>query len=340
MPDLPPPVVHAAAPLRIDLAGSGGLPALALGQPATALTVTLALAARVEIRLGGRTIRLGVAEPQQHVTLASPSDLSYDGLLDQHKAALNMLPVTGGLEMLTRGDAPDAAGLGSRAAINLAILAALARCRREVYDSTELAGLAVSLQETELGRSSVRLDTWAVALGGPRVLATDGGGVTARPAAAAERGAELEKRVVLVPLDRSRAGGIRQHAVVERLATGDRATADAVSVLEDSVLPAAGALEAGDWGGLVGIFQQVWPAQLQLDPVLAAAPARGLQDRLRAAGALAWKVTSGGRGGTLVVLCEADQRVAVAGAARDAGCVVLAAAPGAGVRVWEEDAAA
>ena len=339
MPDLPPPVVHAAAPLRVDLAGSGGLPTLALGQPASALTVTLALAAHVEIRLGGRTIQLRAADGE-HVTLDSPAGLVYDGHLDEHKAALNMLPVTGGVEMLTGSDAPRAPGLGSRTATCVAMLAALARCRREAYDGPELAGLAVSLEEAELGRHVSRLDAWCVALGGVGLLSTDGDQVTAHPGAPDGAAQELAARAALVALDRSRAGGVRRSAVVQALAAGDPATTHAVRVLEEMVQPAADALRSGAWERLAEVFDASWAAQQQLDAVLSAAPARTLLDRLRAAGARAWKVTSGQRGGALLVLCEPECRNDVGAAARECGCTELAAAPGAGVRIWEEEASA
>jgi galactokinase/mevalonate kinase-like predicted kinase len=309
---------------------------MALGQPSSALIMTLALAARAEVRLGGRTIRLGSAQPQEHAAFVSVSDLDYDGRLDEHKAALNMLPVTGGLEMLTASDAPGAVGLGGGAARRVAMLAALAHCRRESYDGAELARLARSLQEEELRQPANPLDAWAVVCGGVVVVSLTGGEASARPVALVGGGRDVAARTVLVPLDRSRAGGLRRPSVLQALAARDPETVAAVRALDDLVEPAAGALESGDWKVLAAVYDETWTVQRRLDPVIAAPPGRALQDRLRAAGALAWKATSGSRGAALLVLCDPDRRETVAAAARESGCPALSAAPGPGLRVWEE----
>lgn len=337
MRDAPPPVVFAAAPLRIDLAGSGGLPTVAAGRPSAAVTVALSLNVRAEIRLGGQTIRLSALDEDERVTVSSPAAITYDGRLDRHKAALNMMPVTGGIELLTSRDVPGAAGLGADTAANVAMVAALAHCRRERYAPSELATFAVALEREELGRPGNPIDAWAAAIGGALEIRAAGEDVETNLVTNDSTVVDdLARHLVLVPLSRSRAGGIGGEAVARALAAGDAATAEAVGALEDLVAPAVTAVSAGAARELTGVFDQAWAAQRRLDAALSAAPMRSLEERLRAAGAWAWKLTTGSGGGSLLVLCDPAGRGRVETAARTEGCVPCIVAPGDGVRVWEE----
>ena len=67
----------------------------------------------VECIEGGGKIRLHAEDMNQRLTLESASQLQYDGRLDLHKGALNMLPVTGGVEIISRSEVPAGSGLGA-----------------------------------------------------------------------------------------------------------------------------------------------------------------------------------------------------------------------------------
>ena len=124
MPAPPDYIVRARAPLRVDFAGDGtDVPLFAGEHGGAGVAVALSLSAHVEVRLGGRMIRLRGEDPDDRVTLDSPAALTYDGRLDRSKAALNMLPVTGGIELITWVDAPPGSGLGRRGALATALLA-------------------------------------------------------------------------------------------------------------------------------------------------------------------------------------------------------------------------
>lgn len=330
-------MVRAAAPLRIDLAGSGGLPTLAAGRPSQAITVALSQSAYAELRLGGGSIRLCALDRNERLALPSPAAITYDGHLDRHKAALNMLPVTGGLELITTRDLPGAAGLAADAAVSVATLAALAHCRRESYAPVEIAGLAVALERDELHAGGSPLDAWAVALGGAlhiRTSATEAEATAVTEDTSAV--ARLVECLLVLPLSRGLAGGVCGVPVARALAGGDRAIAAAVRALEDLATPAAAAIAAAALDRLGEVFREAWAAQRQLDPVLGAAPMRALEARMEQAGAWAWKLTGGDGGGSLVVLCDPARRPHVEAAVRSAGCVPVAAALGHGIRVWEE----
>jgi galactokinase/mevalonate kinase-like predicted kinase len=330
--DAPPAVVHATAPLRIELAGSGALPGITRGPATAALTMALTLTARAELRLGGGTIRLSALDHDQRVTLRSPTAIAYDGTLDHHKAALNMLPVTGGIELLTGSDVPGAAGLATETATTVAMLAALAHCRQERYDAADLVELVLALERDELRRVGNEFDAWAVTLGGAREIRSAAGRLETHPVTDNSHVLDrMTRHLLLVPLPRSHAREVRSN--------GGGAAAEAVTVLDSLVAPAAAAILAGAMEELAQVFAAAWAAQLRLDAALSTPPMHALENRLRQAGARAWKVTAGVGGGSLLVLCDAHRRDGVEAAARADGRVPRAVAAGGGVRVWEEPAA-
>ncbi|HWP39079.1 MAG TPA: hypothetical protein VNL18_16140, partial [Gemmatimonadales bacterium] len=300
-------------------------------------TVALSQSVHAEVRLGGGSIRLSALDRDERVSLPSFAGLTYDGRLDRHKAALNMLPVTGGLELITTRDLSGAAGLAADAAATVATLAALARCRRESYAPAEIAGLAVALERDELHFAGNPLDAWAVSLGGALHLRAAASEVEATAVVEdPSTVARLLGYLVVLPLSRGLAGGVCGACVARALAAGDRAIAGAVETLENLVAPVAAAIASAAPERLREVFQRAWGAQRQLDPVLGAAPMRELEGLLEQAGAWAWKLTAGEEGGCLVVLCDPAHRARVEAAARSAGCVPVTAVLGDGLRVWEE----
>ena len=94
------------------------------------VSAALNLYAYAEFHTGGERISLVAEDMLERVSVTRPSDLEYDGKLDLHKAAINMLPVTGGIEVLTRTDVPPGSGLGASGALDVALVASGAdRCR-------------------------------------------------------------------------------------------------------------------------------------------------------------------------------------------------------------------
>jgi D-glycero-alpha-D-manno-heptose-7-phosphate kinase len=318
-PAASPLTVRARAPLRIDLGGG-------IDPDGAMVVAAISLAVHVEVLLGGRTIRLRAEDRDQRVTLSSPSSITYDGRLDRPKAALNMLPVTGGIEMLTRVDAPDDSGLGVPGALNVALVAALALCRQERYNAAELAELAWTLETTELKRPLDREDTYVPAFGGVHLVTRREGRVEGRAVdVTADRLADLAAHLIVAYLGRGYVSGT---------GTGNREARVADSGLATSV---ATALGAGDWRRLGQVFDEHWHRQQRLDPLLSAPPTRAIVETARAAGAWGLKATTARSGGSLLVLCDPRARSQVVAALRDRGAVLLPCAfDPAGATSWTE----
>jgi D-glycero-alpha-D-manno-heptose-7-phosphate kinase len=339
VPAPPDYIVRARAPLRIDFAGDGtDVPLFAGQHDGAGVAAALSLSAQVEARLGGRTIRLRGEEPEDRVTLDSPTGITYDGRLDRSKAALNMLPVTGGIELITWVEAPAGGGLGRRAALATALLAVLCECRREPYAAQDLAELAFQLEAVELKRFAGRQDPWIATLGGIRAFRFSGDAVSERavalePAALAELNAHL---LLAHPARPSGSDRARRYPW-DRYAAGDAAVMAALASLRDAVEPMTRALEAGEWQRVGELVAEAGRQCEALDPIWSAGPTRAVVGAAAEAGAWGVKPTGPRSGAGLVIVGPRERREAIAGAVRARGWTLLDATLAAeGVTVWLE----
>jgi D-glycero-alpha-D-manno-heptose-7-phosphate kinase len=338
-------IVRSRAPLRIDFAGGWtDVPVFAAAEGGAVVNAAVDLQVHVEFLLGarGQTIRLHAEDLGEHVTIQSSGAMAYDGRLDLHKAALNMLPVTGGIEILTRSDAPGGSGLGASGALDVALLAGLARMRREPYEPGELAEMGFQLETQELGLLGGRQDQYAAALGSFHELRFDEDGVAVRRLALDEAAArDLERHLLLVYTGHSHfSSGTHAH-VWQGYAEGDDDVTAALLALRELVAPAVQALEAGDWQALGDAVDENWRQQQRLHASITTPKIATIEAAARAAGAWGLKATGAGAGGCMVVLCPAAARESVAAAVIGAGAEVLEMAFAFdGVTVWEEEDAA
>jgi D-glycero-alpha-D-manno-heptose-7-phosphate kinase len=324
----------------VDLAGGGSdVPLFAAKHGGAAVGAAISLSVHVEIRLGGNGIRLRSEDRDRRATVPQPSAITYDGTLDAQKAALNMLPVTGGIEILTRSDAPAGAGLGERGALDVAVLGALANCRNERFDSGELAELAFQLETQELRRSSGRQDPLVSALGGVQVLEAGSAGVQSRSVSLApDRLAEGSAHLLVVYLGRAYGAESAARRVWEAVAGGEVSVVEALTGLRDLVAPMVESWQQGDWRRAGGLLVDAARYYAVLDPIWSAPPTVKLVAAMREAGAWGVKPAGPRAGASLLALGPRESRRKIASAAMDHGGVVLdCAITTEGARVWRED---
>ncbi len=317
--------VHTRAPLRIDFAGGWtDVPAFADRHGGVVVNAAISCYVHVDFLPGGGTIRLHAEDRKEHVTIPAPHAIRYDGQLDLHKAALNMLPVTGGIEILSRSDAPSGSGLGASGALDVALLAGLARLRGDEYAPDELAELGFMLETGELGLAGGRQDQYAAALGGFHEFTFRDGAVHVRRLALdAEAAASLAQHLVLAYTGQSHFSPATHDRVWDAFAQAEAGVSEALVTLRDVAPPAAAALEAGAWRQLAELVDTNWVAQQRLDATIATPKIRGLEERARRAGAWGLKATGAGAGGCLVLLCPPERRAAVAEALHTGGAEIL-----------------
>ncbi len=330
--------LHARAPLRIDFAGGwSDVPAFADVEGGCVASAAIDLFAHVEVLLGAGRIRLHAVDFEEHVTVPTSRDIHYDGTLDLHKAALNMLPVTGGVEILTRSDAPGGSGLGASGALDVALLAVLARARNEQYEPEELAELGFHLETRELGLLGGRQDQYAAALGGWNRMDFGVDAVSVQPIAAdADVMQDLARHTVLVYTGHSHFSSVTHEAVWSAYHSGDVTISTALRQIRALATAAADALRAADWQQLARVVDDNWVQQQRLDWSIATERTQAIERAVRDAGAWGLKATGAGAGGCLLVICPAASREGVWHAAAAAGGTPLDYGfATSGVAVWE-----
>jgi D-glycero-alpha-D-manno-heptose-7-phosphate kinase len=330
--------LHARAPLRIDFAGGwSDVPAFADAEGGCVVNAAIDRFAHVEVLLGAGRIRLHAADLGEHVTVPTSRDINYDGRLDLHKAALNMLPVTGGIEILTRSDAPGGSGLGASGSLDVALLAVLARARNEQYEPAELAELGFHLETRELGLLGGRQDQYAAAFGGWNRMDFGAEAVSVRAIAAdTDVMRDLARHVVLVYTGHSHFSSVTHEAVWSAYQSGDVTISAALRRIRALATTAADALEAADWQQLARVVDDNWAQQQLLDWSIATERTRAIERAVRDAGAWGLKATGAGAGGCLLVICPASSRERVSQAAAAVGGTPLDFGfVSSGVAVWE-----
>ncbi len=336
--------VHTRAPVRIDFAGGwSDVPDFADTEGGAVANAAITLYAHVECVLGGNGYRIHARDIGERVFIRAPADVSYDGKLDLHKAALNMMPVAGGVEIITWSDVPAGSGLGASGSLDVALLQALAWCREEEYDSAELAEMGFLLETSELKMAGGRQDQYAAALGGfHEMVFGAGSGVEIRPMQITEdAAAELAEHLTIVYTGQSHFSSQTHDRVWASYHDGGGGVKEAIHTMRDLVAPVRDAINAGNWQELAGLIDENWKQQQRLDATISTNATRVIESAVRAAGAWGVKATGAGAGGCLIVAGPAEKRGDIAVAAESAGGQVLQwAFDFAGVTSWraEDDA--
>jgi D-glycero-alpha-D-manno-heptose-7-phosphate kinase len=317
-----PAVVHASAPLRLDFAGGWtDVPPFSTREGGVVVNAAISLSVHVELGLGGSGITLAALDLNETASYPNAAGLVTDGHLDLHKAALRMFPVSGGVRVTTRADAPPGSGLGGSGALDVALVAALARARGEHVSERELAEHGWYLEAVEARMVGGKQDQFAAALGGCQRLAFRDPDVGVEPITLDEAfAAALARQTVLCYTGRSRVSGATIARVMARYADGEPAVGDALRRLKDTAHEMGEALRAADLARVGRLLSENWRHQQALDPGMRTEEMARLEEAL-GSGTLGTKAAGAGAGGSMFFIVT--DPVWAAEAARAVGAQVL-----------------
>lgn len=331
---------HARAPARIDFAGGWtDVPDYVRRHGGVVVNAAITRYMRVDVVFGGSAIALHAEDLKQRVRYRSPAEIRYDGTLDLHKAALNMLPVTGGIEVLSNTDLPPGSGLGGSGALDVALCAALSRARDEWFDKAELAELGFELEATELKLLGGRQDQYAAALGGFHQFEFRPDAVIARELSVTpEMAADLCAHSVLVYSGQSHFSSRTHQRVWTAFEAGTPGVLDTLRAIQQVGTEIGAPFNAGDWRGVAALVNENWRLQQALDATIATPTTRKIEDAARSAGAWGVKATGAGAGGCLYILCAPKDRQRLCEAITAVGGQVLEFGfDFAGVTTWQDE---
>lgn len=268
--------------------------------------------------------------------ISDPSQILYDGKHDLLKAALNVTRVDR-VDISVYSDVPPGCGTGSSAAVSVALIGALAVIADLSLTPHEVASLAHKLETEELGIQSGVQDQISAAAGGIGYHIIDPyPRVSTSPIRLPDNILyELESRLVVAYTGQSHlSGDVHEKVIADYQAGIERATS-AMDTLRNTPDWAKGALMRGDFVELAEIMNINTAAQKNLHPGITTRSIEVLEDVSSCAGAMGFKINGAGGGGSVTLLCGADNARAVEAAVKDAGFQVLRCRlDDGGLRTW------
>ncbi|HEV3280723.1 MAG TPA: hypothetical protein VG032_03875 [Acidimicrobiales bacterium] len=215
------------------------------------------------------------------------------------EAAIEAFPPFGdvGIEVTVRSSVPPGCGVGTSAAVAVALVGALAAVRGETTVPRDVAYTAHQLEVDTLGESGIQ-DQLSTAMGGINYLEIDAypqASVHAMPA-----WEDLDDRLTLVFVGRAHNSSDLHRQVIEHLKTRE---SDAFGRLRAAATAARDAVLVADLTAFGRAMIENTEAQRSLHPMLVGTDAETVMAIASAHGALGWKVNgAGGDGGSVTVL--------------------------------------
>ena len=258
--------------------------------------------------LSEQAVSIYSSDFEEYIEAASIRDLEYDGNIDLVKAAMRAMDVPGGFDLITSSTAPPGSGLGTSAAMGVALLGALCRYDQRYMVAYELAEEASRIEREELGIRGGKQDHYASALGGVHFFEFHGP-VVQTSSLPLQRATilELETNMIVAYTGESRLSGEVHAQVSERFSSGDRETIGAIEDLKQIARTLKCALMANDWQEIGKLIDANWDAQKRLHSATSTARIEECLSAAKQEGALGGKAGGAGGGGCVFVLAPPDR---------------------------------
>jgi D-glycero-alpha-D-manno-heptose-7-phosphate kinase len=219
------------------------------------------------------------------------------------------VPEDWSVDITVHSQAPAGCATGTSAATAVALIGALDALTPGRMTPLEIAAVAHRVEVDRLGLESGVQDQLCAALGGVTLI-----DIHDYPQASVQQlratdavWSDLEQRLLLVYLGQAHVSSEVHEQVIARVGA-DGAMSTELEQLRNAAQDAWDALCAADLQAFGQSMVDNTAAQRALHPDLISRNAEELIDRAAAHGALGWKVNgAGGEGGSLTILCDADQ---------------------------------
>jgi len=315
--------VTSTAPTRVDLAG-GTLDIWPLNlffeNPVTLnMAVTINVSARASLRSDGKVIL--VSEDQgKRVEFASMKEVNHKNQLPLLSRLAAHFVEAGGVEIVTRSEAPAGAGLAGSSALNIAVCGALSKLTGKKIAPLKLIDIAKDIEAALLHVPTGLQDYGAAVFGGVNAFGFPPGGMTREPV---ETGDELGKRLVLFYSGQSRNSGINNWEMFKRVIDRHAPTMTKFARISNCAQAAFGSLKRGDWDDFEKAVAGEWKARKALFPAISTKVIDASIQAGMKAGAKAARICGAGGGGCFFLLCDERKRAAVAKAVEARGPKLL-----------------
>ncbi|MDE0556481.1 MAG: GHMP kinase, partial [Candidatus Poribacteria bacterium] len=251
--------------------------------------------------------------------------LEYDGNIDLVKAGVRRMSIQiGGFDLITQSNAPPGSGLGTSAAMGVALVSVLGALKEATYLPYEYAELASTIERHELGILGGKQDHYASALGGIHFMEFQGEEVKTSPLILPPQiRYELEKNLVLCYTGQPRLSGNIHQNVTTAYKSADPSVRDALDTLKATAESTKTALMRGRLTEFGELLTQNWQHQKKLHASVTNDQIEQLFKLATAHGAIGGKACGAGGGGCLLFYCEPTREHSVRQKLEDAGARVI-----------------
>ncbi|MBD3180995.1 GHMP kinase, partial [Candidatus Poribacteria bacterium] len=263
-------MIRSRTPVRIDFAGGWTDVALfAQNEPGAVVNAAINIHSYATVKKAepiegkeNEIIKIYSADFDIYQEAAAIKELEYDGNVDLVKAAIKRMDVDFGLEIITRSNAPAGSGLGTSAAMGVALVGVLAQFIQKPLLAYEYAEIASSIERHELGILGGKQDQYASAVGGINFMEFLGEEVKlSKLPLSSDTLHELEKNIVLVYTGESRLSSDIHQNVVDAFTSGHKKTLDALKNLKRIAREMKNSLLRGNLDDFGSLLNENWHNQ-------------------------------------------------------------------------------
>lgn len=335
-------LIRSRAPVRIDFSGGWTDVALfcqetkgyvvnaainiysyATLQPSSIAHKNPTAATKLE-RVIDHSVKIYSADFDTYVAAEDVRKLEYDGNIDLVKAAIREMSSDGGMMLITQSNAPAGSGLGTSAAMGVALIGVLSEFVGEPLLPYEIAEKASWIERNELHIRGGKQDHYASAIGEINFMEfMDEEVKVSKLNLSPDLLFELEKNLVLCYTGKSRLSGNIHEKVADAFLNGNPDTVNAIENLKRISVDLKGALLKRDLGNFASLLHENWENQKLLHPSVTNPKIDELFEIAYQNGALGGKACGAGGGGCLLFYCEQNKEHLVRRKLQDAGAQII-----------------
>lgn len=308
-------VIRSRAPVRIDLAGGWtDVSEFAMDVPGAVVNMAIDLWTYVTLTAnpGTEGVSIFSADFEEYETARDVQSLEFNGRVDLVKAAIKLLNIRSGISIQTRSDAPPGSGLGTSAALGVALIGALGMLRRRGFLDYEVAELASFIERVKLGIKGGKQDHYASALGGVNFMEFFGDTVrSARIHISEGTRIYLEKHLLLVYTGTSRLSGDIHSHVWSAHREGHESTVNAIDEMKRLARLLKHHLLEGNCQKIGDLISRNWECQKALHPSITNDEFEAIISAGLEGGAQGVKACGAGGGGCLLFIARPEREHAM-----------------------------
>ena len=214
----------------------------------------------------------------------------------------------GGIDIITRSNAPAGSGLGTSASMGVALIGALSAFSGKFLLPYEFAEQASLIEQKELGILGGKQDHYASALGGINFMEFIGEEVkVSKLLVSQDVICELEKNLVLCYTGKSRLSGDIHHRVREAYEKGEPKTRQALRNLKSIASEMKNTLLSENLESFGKLLDENWENQKELHPSVTNKQIDEIIRIAKTNGAIGGKACGAGGGGCLLFYVQPDR---------------------------------